>query len=233
MKVQHLDGCQHPWILLLWIAQTSFYYWYQYQSGWCPGEAWGPGGSSAAQARVGKAGRLKTRRPLPAALPVMRTEPPLRTFLRTFVSTNGRRRPSYAPFFYFGVLFIAREGKCGAKRREKFDCWACQHQFLVNNNHSKARCTQELLLLRLKSLLLLCVLAGWFLQERKEREANEQQQREAPRKIPRCVSCVTSISGRTTSKQSTTSAKRNMTSCLDRMTSSKQSTTSSKQSTTS
>ena len=149
----------------------------------------------------------------------MRTEPPLRTFLRTFVSTNGRRRPSYAPFFYFGVLFIAREGKCGAKRREKFDCWACQHQFLVNNNHSKARCTQELLLLRLKSLLLLCVLAGWFLQERKEREANEQQQREAPRKIPRCVSCVTSISGRTTSKQSTTSAKRNMTSCLDRMTS--------------
>ena len=46
----------------------------------------------------------------------MRTEPPLRTFLRTFVSTNGRRRPSYAPFFYFGVLFIAREGKCGAKR---------------------------------------------------------------------------------------------------------------------
>ena len=163
----------------------------------------------------------------------MRTEPPLRTFLRTFVSTNGRRRPSYAPFFYFGVLFIAREGKCGAKRREKFDCWACQHQFLVNNNHSKARCTQELLLLRLKSLLLLCVLAGWFLQERKEREANEQQQREAPRKIPRCVSCVTSISGRTTSKQSTTSAKRNMTSCLDRMTSSKQSTTSSKPSTTS
>ena len=159
--------------------------------------------------------------------------PPLRTFLRTFVSTNGRRRPSYAPFFYFGVLFIAREGKCGAKRREKFDCWACQHQFLVNNNHSKARCTQELLLLRLKSLLLLCVLAGWFLQERKEREANEQQQREAPRKIPRCVSCVTSISGRTTSKQSTTSAKRNMTSCLDRMTSSKQSTTSSKPSTTS
>ena len=131
------------------------------------------------------------------------------------------------------MLFIAREGKCGAKRREKFDCWACQHQFLVNNNHSKARCTQELLLLRLKSLLLLCVLAGWFLQERKEREANEQQQREAPRKIPRCVSCVTSISGRTTSKQSTTSAKRNMTSCLDRMTSSKQSTTSSKQSTTS
>ena len=115
----------------------------------------------------------------------MRTEPPLRTFLRTFVSTNGRRRPSYAPFFYFGVLFIAREGKCGAKRREKFDCWACQHQFLVNNNHSKARCTQELLLLRLKSLLLLCVLAGWFLQDRKEREANEQQQREAPRKIPR------------------------------------------------
>ena len=115
------------------------------------------------------------------------------------------------------MLFIAREGKCGAKRREKFDCWACQHQFLVNNNHSKARCTQELLLLRLKSLLLLCVLAGWFLQERKEREANEQQQREAPRKIPRCVSCVTSISGRTTSKQSTTSAKRNMTSCLDRM----------------
>ena len=102
---------------------------------------------------------------------------------------------------------------------------------LVNNNHSKARCTQELLLLRLKSLLLLCVLAGWFLQERKEREANEQQQREAPRKIPRCVSCVTSISGRTTSKQSTTSAKRNMTSCLDRMTSSKQSTTSSKPST--
>ena len=83
------------------------------------------------------------------------------------------------------MLFIAREGKCGAKRREKFDCWACQHQFLVNNNHSKARCTQELLLLRLKSLLLLCVLAGWFLQERKEREANEQQQREAPRKIPR------------------------------------------------
>ena len=161
----------------------------------------------------------------------MRTKPPLRTSLRTFVSTNGRRRPSYAPFFYFGVLFIAREGKCGAKRREKFDCWACQHQFLVNNNHSKARCTQELLLLRLKSLLLLCVLAGWFLQERKEREANEQQQREAPRKIPRCVSCVTSISGRTTSKQSTTSAKRNMTSCLDRMTSSKQSTTSSKQST--
>ena len=78
-----------------------------------------------------------------------------------------------------------------------------------------------------------CVLAGWFLQERKEREANEQQQREAPRKIPRCVSCVTSISGRTTSKQSTTSAKRNMTSCLDRMTSSKQSTTSSKPSTTS
>ena len=73
----------------------------------------------------------------------MRTEPPLRTFLRTFVSTNGRRRPSYAPFFYFGVLFIAREGKCGAKRREKFDCWACQHQFLVNNNHSKARCTQD------------------------------------------------------------------------------------------
>ena len=140
----------------------------------------------------------------------------------------------YSPvFFYFGVLFIAREGKCGAKRREKFDCWACQHQFLVNNNHSKARCTQELLLLRLKSLLLLCVLAGWFLQERKEREANEQQQREAPRKIPRCVSCVTSISGRTTSKQSTTSAKRNMTSCLDRMTSSKQSTTSSKPSTTS
>ena len=66
---------------------------------------------------------------------------------------------------------------------------------------SKARCTQELLLLRLKSLLLLCVLAGWFLQDRKEREANEQQQREAPRKIPRCVSCVTSISGRTTSKQ--------------------------------
>ena len=129
------------------------------------------------------------------------------------------------------MLFIAREGKCSAKRREKFDCWACQHQFLVNNNHSKARCTQELLLLRLKSLLLLCVLAGWFLQERKEREANEQQQREAPRKIPRCVSCVTSISGRTTSKQSTTSAKRNMTSCLDRMTSSKQSTTSSKQST--
>ena len=163
----------------------------------------------------------------------MRTEPPLRTSLRTFVSTNGRRRPSYAPFFYFGVLFIAREGKCGAKRREKFDCWACQHQFLVNNNHSKARCTQELLLLRLKSLLLLCVLAGWFLQERKEREANEQQQREAPRKIPRCVSCVTSISGRTTSKQSTTSAKRNMTSCLDRMTSSKQRTTSAKQSTTS
>ena len=163
----------------------------------------------------------------------MRTEPSLRTFLRTFVSTNGRRRPSYAPFFYFGVLFIAREGKCSAKRREKFDCWACQHQFLVNNSHSKARCTQELLLLRLKSLLLLCVLAGWFLQERKEREANEQQQREAPRKIPRCVSCVTSISGRTTSKQSTTSAKRNMTSCLDRMTSSKQSTTSSKQSTTS
>ena len=136
-------------------------------------------------------------------------------------------------FFYFGVLFIAREGKCGAKRREKFDCWACQHQFLVNNSHSNARCTQELLLLRLKSLLLLCVLAGWFLQERKEREANEQQQREAPRKIPRCVSCVTSISGRTTSKQSTTSAKRNMTSCLDRMTSSKQSTTSSKPSTTS
>ena len=41
--------------------------------------------------------------------------------------------------YYFGVLFIAREGKCGAKRREKFDCWACQHQFLVNNNHSKAR----------------------------------------------------------------------------------------------
>ena len=117
------------------------------------------------------------------------------------------------------MLFIAREAKCGAKRREKFDCWACQHQFLVNNNHSKARCTQELLLLRLKSLLLLCVLAGWFLQDRKEREANEQQQREAPRKIPRCVSCVTSISGRTTSKQSTTSAKRNMTSCLDRMTS--------------
>ena len=178
-------------------------------------------------------GRLFVAQPLPGGLALMRTEPPLRTFLRTFVSTNGRRRPSYAPFFYFGVLFIAREGKCGAKRREKFDCWACQHQFLVNNNHSKARCTQELLLLRLKSLLLLCVLAGWFLQERKEREANEQQQREAPRKIPRCVSCVTSISGRTTSKQSTTSAKRNMTSCLDRMTSSKQSTTSSKQSTTS
>ena len=176
---------------------------------------------------------LRSLCPLPLGLALMRTEPPLRTFLRTFVSTNGRRRPSYAPFFYFGVLFIAREGKCSAKRREKFDCWACQHQFLVNNNHSKARCTQELLLLRLKSLLLLCVLAGWFLQERKEREANEQQQREAPRKIPRCVSCVTSISGRTTSKQSTTSAKRNMTSCLDRMTSSKQSTTSSKQSTTS
>ena len=179
------------------------------------------------------AGRLFLAQPSAAALALMRTEPPLRTLLRTFVSTNGRRRLSYAPFFYFGVLFIAREAKCGAKRREKFDCWACQHQFLVNNNHSKARCTQELLLLRLKSLLLLCVLAGWFLQERKEREANEQQQREAPRKIPRCVSCVTSISGRTTSKQSTTSAKRNMTSCLDRMTSSKQRTTSSKQSTTS
>ena len=183
--------------------------------------------------RGGSSGRLFVAQPLARGLALMRTEPPLRTFLRTFVSTNGRRRPSYAPFFYFGVLFIAREGKCGAKRREKFDCWACQHQFLVNNNHSKARCTQELLLLRLKSLLLLCVLAGWFLQERKEREANEQQQREAPRKIPRCVSCVTSISGRTTSKQSTTSAKRNMTSCLDRMTSSKQSTTSSKPSTTS
>ena len=70
--------------------------------------------------------------------------------------------------FYFGVLFIAREGKCGAKRREKFDCWACQHQFLVNNSHSNARCMQELLLLRLKSLLL-CVLAGWFLQERGKR----------------------------------------------------------------
>ena len=122
-------------------------------------------------------GRLFVAQPLARGLALMRTEPPLRTFLRTFVSTNGRRRPSYAPFFYFGVLFIAREGKCSAKRREKFDCWACQHQFLVNNNHSKARCTQELLLLRLKSLLLLCVLAGWFLQERKEREANEQQQR--------------------------------------------------------
>ena len=150
-------------------------------------------------------GRLFVAQPLARGLALMRTEPPLRTFLRTFVSTNGRRRPSYAPFFYFGVLFIAREGKCGAKRREKFDCWACQHQFLVNNNHSKARCTQELLLLRLKSLLLLCVLAGWFLQERKEREANEQQQREAPRKIPRCVSCVTSISGYSTTSTAQTS----------------------------
>ena len=131
------------------------------------------------------------------------------------------------------MLFIAREAKRGAKPPKNLNCWACQHRFLVNNNRLKARRTQELLILRLRSLLLLCVLAGWFLQERKEREANEQQRREAPRKIPRCVSCVTSISGRTTSKQSTTSAKRNMTSCLDRMTSSKQSTTSSKPSTTS
>ena len=107
--------------------------------------------------------------PLARGLALMRTAPPPRTFLRTFVSTNGRRRPSYAPFFYFGVLFIAREGKCGAKRREKFDCWACQHQFLVNNNHLKARCTEELLLLRLKSFLLLGVLAGWLLQERGKR----------------------------------------------------------------
>ena len=118
------------------------------------------------------------------------------------------------------MLFIAREAKCGAKRQKKLNCWACQHQFLVNNNHLKARCTEELLLLRLKSLLLLCVLAGWLLQEREgSKQANEQQRREALRKIPRCVSYLTSISSRTMLKQSTTSAKRNMTSCLDRMTS--------------
>ena len=36
-----------------------------YQGGWCPGEAWGPGGSSAAQARVGKGPRCT-----PYAVPV-------------------------------------------------------------------------------------------------------------------------------------------------------------------
>ena len=38
---------------------------FYYQSGWCPGEAWGPGGSSAAQARVGKGPRCT-----PYAVPV-------------------------------------------------------------------------------------------------------------------------------------------------------------------
>ena len=35
------------------------------RAGWCPGEAWGPGGSSAAQARVGKGPRCT-----PYAVPV-------------------------------------------------------------------------------------------------------------------------------------------------------------------
>ena len=48
----------------------------------------------------------------------------LRTFLRTFVSTNGG-----------GGLFLAREAKCGAKRLEKFNCWASQRQLLVNNSN--------------------------------------------------------------------------------------------------
>ena len=42
-------------------SRRGFYY----QSGWCPGEAWGPGGSSAAQARVGKGPRCT-----PYAVPV-------------------------------------------------------------------------------------------------------------------------------------------------------------------
>ena len=55
-------------IFCLWIAfpppthSTQAHY---YQSGWCPGGAWGPGGSSAAQARVGKGPRCT-----PYAVPV-------------------------------------------------------------------------------------------------------------------------------------------------------------------
>ena len=41
-------------------------------------------------------GRLFVAQPLARGLALMRTEPSLRTFLRTFVSTNGRRRLSYA-----------------------------------------------------------------------------------------------------------------------------------------
>ena len=36
------------------------------------------------------------------------------------------------------MLFIAREAKCGAKRLEKFDCWASQRQLLVNNSNLNA-----------------------------------------------------------------------------------------------
>ena len=54
------------------------------------------------------------------------------------------------------MLFIAREAKCGAKRLEKFDCWASQRQLLVNNSNLNAGFGP-----------------AWFLQERNKKRQGE------------------------------------------------------------
>ena len=66
-------------------------------------------------------GRLKTRRPLAPGVALMRTKPPLRTFLRTFVSTNGRPPPARC------AIYSAKSRK-RAKREIFFRLLGFEHQ---------------------------------------------------------------------------------------------------------